>query len=66
MSYPKWLYHADKNPELVKDEAAHSALGEGWVESPALCVKKPAAPEKAAHSESSKKRENKSAGSSKQ
>ena len=39
MPYPKWLYSADKEPALVKDEAAHEALGQGWVESPALCVK---------------------------
>ena len=34
-SYPKWLYSAGKEPALVADEAAHGALGSGWVESPA-------------------------------
>jgi hypothetical protein len=39
MSYPKWLYHAEKEAVIVPDEAAHKALGAGWVESPALCEK---------------------------
>lgn len=34
-AYPKWLYHPTKAPALVQDEAAHKALGAGWVESPA-------------------------------
>ena len=34
-SYPKWLYHHSKPATLVADEAAHKALGAGWVESPA-------------------------------
>jgi hypothetical protein len=34
-SYPKWLYHATKAAMVVRDEAAHKALGEGWYESPA-------------------------------
>jgi hypothetical protein len=35
MSYPKWLYHPTKEAVIVTDEAAHKALGAGWVESPA-------------------------------
>lgn len=35
MSYPKWLYHAEKEPIVVKDQKEHEALGAGWVESPA-------------------------------
>lgn len=35
-SYPKWLYHHSKPATVVADEAAHKALGTGWVESPAL------------------------------
>jgi hypothetical protein len=34
-SYPKWLYHYSKPATVVPDEAAHKALGAGWVESPA-------------------------------
>ena len=34
-SYPKWLYHPTKEAVVVQDEAAHKALGAGWVESPA-------------------------------
>jgi hypothetical protein len=34
-SYPKWLYHPTREPTVVADEAAHKALGPGWVESPA-------------------------------
>lgn len=33
-SYPKWLYHHSKPAALVADEAAHKALGAGWVEHP--------------------------------
>lgn len=32
--YPKWLYHASLPATVVSDEAAHKALGAGWVESP--------------------------------
>ena len=50
-SYPKWLYHPKQAPVVVSDEAAHKALGAGWVESPADFpaepeVKPEAAPEK--------------------
>jgi hypothetical protein len=34
-SYPKWLYHHARPAQVVPDEAAHKALGVGWVESPA-------------------------------
>lgn len=34
-AYPKWLYHPSKPATVVDDEAAHKALGAGWVESPA-------------------------------
>lgn len=49
-SYPKWLYHHSKEPELVADEAAHKALGPGWAESPAEAKPeaKPATEEKPA------------------
>ena len=40
MSYPKWLYHAEKEARIVQDEAAHKALGAEWVESPAAFEKK--------------------------
>ena len=40
-SYPKWLYHSEKEPRVVADVAAHQALGAGWVESPALLELKP-------------------------
>lgn len=40
-SYPKWLYHPGKAPVVVEDEAAHKALGAGWVETPAIAVKAP-------------------------
>jgi hypothetical protein len=33
-SYPKWLYHPTQDALIVPDEAAHKALGDGWVESP--------------------------------
>lgn len=42
-SYPKWLYHPTQAACVVSDEAAHKALGAGWVESPAD-VKRPVAP----------------------
>lgn len=43
VSYPKWLYHPSKEPVIVRDEAAHLALGPEWAESPALvAVAKPA------------------------
>lgn len=45
-SYPKWLYHATKAPQVVADEAARDALGAGWVESP---VEARELAEKAAH-----------------
>lgn len=35
MSYPKWLYHSTQEARIAPDEAAHKALGAGWVESPA-------------------------------
>lgn len=38
-SYPKWLYHAVKPATVVADEAAHTALGAAWVESPADAAK---------------------------
>lgn len=41
-NYPKWLYAHGQEPKLVADEAAHQALGAGWVESPADA--KPEAP----------------------
>jgi hypothetical protein len=44
-SYPKWLYHPTREAVVVLDEAAHKALGPGWVESPAEAVK-PAEPPK--------------------
>lgn len=44
MSYPKWLYHPTLPARIVPDEAAHKALGAGWVESPADCVAPEAAP----------------------
>ena len=39
-SYPKWLYHATKEPALVDNVEAHEALGAGWYESPADVVYK--------------------------
>lgn len=34
-AYPKWLYHATEPAQIVPDEAAHAAAGDGWYESPA-------------------------------
>jgi len=39
-SYPKWLYHADAEPLLVKSEKQRVAIGAGWEESP-VEAKKP-------------------------
>lgn len=36
MVYPKWLYHQTKEAVIVHDLEQEKALGEGWVESPAL------------------------------
>ena len=33
--YPKFLYHPEKAPRVVKSKEEHEALGPGWVESPA-------------------------------
>jgi hypothetical protein len=46
MSYPKWLYHKDKEALIVKSEDEHKALGDEWAESPADFEKADAAPEK--------------------
>jgi hypothetical protein len=35
MSYPKWKYHASKEPTIVNSEADEKALGNDWGESPA-------------------------------
>lgn len=43
IEYPKWLYHAEKAPQIVKSEADAKALGSDWVETPAD-VKKAEAP----------------------
>lgn len=49
-SYPKWLYHPSKPAVVVDGEAAHRALGAGWVESPAD-FRTEAAPQPAPHVE---------------
>lgn len=33
--YPKFLYHKEKDPIVVKDAEEHKALGSGWKDSPA-------------------------------
>jgi hypothetical protein len=35
MSYPKFLYHRDYEPLLVKTEEQEKKLGAGWEDSPA-------------------------------
>jgi hypothetical protein len=35
MGYPKWKYHATKDPVVVESKEAEADLGEGWGESPA-------------------------------
>lgn len=35
MVYPKWLYHKEEEPMLVKSKEQHEALGDEWKESPA-------------------------------
>lgn len=45
-SFPKWLYHPNKPPVVVEDEAAQKALGAGWVESPADAKAEPLPEEK--------------------
>lgn len=32
--YPRWMFHADKEPRLVNNLAQESQLGEGWYPSP--------------------------------
>jgi hypothetical protein len=34
-NYPRWLYHKDFEPIIVRDGAHEKELGEGWKESPA-------------------------------
>jgi hypothetical protein len=33
--FPKWKYHATEPARVVHDEAAETALGDDWAESPA-------------------------------
>jgi hypothetical protein len=33
--YPKYLYHATKQPVIVKSQDEHEAIGDDWAESPA-------------------------------
>jgi hypothetical protein len=34
-NYPKWKYHATKDPVVVQSKEEEKALGKGWTESPA-------------------------------
>lgn len=33
--YPKYLYHKEKDPVIVKSEEEHKSMGDEWLESPA-------------------------------
>lgn len=35
MSYPRWKYHVELEPVIVKHEEEESSLGEEWADSPA-------------------------------
>ena len=35
IEYPKWRYHASKDPVVVETPSEKAALGEGWYDSPA-------------------------------
>lgn len=32
--FPKWKYHPEKEPLIVRDADAESALGQGWFDNP--------------------------------
>jgi len=33
-NYPKWLYHAKKEPVIVQSAEEQKSLGKGWEEAP--------------------------------
>lgn len=35
IEYPKFLYHHEQAPKIVKSKEEHEALGKEWMESPA-------------------------------
>lgn len=41
ISYPKWLYHKNEAPKIVKTKEEHEALGEGWHETPIAIDQEP-------------------------